>query len=202
MVNLPLALAFLVSASPAPQVELVEKPGERHLAIDGKPTLIKGMNWGWMPIGQNYTFQFFEQPREVIIEALERDMTLLKEMGVNALRQFDGVPPEWVEYIYDRWGIMTSVNNFLGRYGMTVDGRLESPINYENPRTREVILESVERWQSATKIPVAWSSLCSAMKTITGSIGLLMRSRLFLRVSRTTLAQPTSTHSLARPPTS
>lgn len=143
MVNLPLALAFLVSASPAPQVELVEKPGQRHLAIDGKPTLIKGMNWGWMPIGQNYTFQFYDQPRDVIIEALDRDMTLLKEMGINALRQFDGVPPEWIEYIYDRWGIMTSVNNFLGRYGMTVDGRWESPINYENPRTREVILESV-----------------------------------------------------------
>ena len=70
-------------------------------------------------------------------------MGLLKAMGVNALRQFDGVPPRWVEYIYDRWGIMTSVNNFLGRYGMTVDGRWESPINYENPRTREVILESV-----------------------------------------------------------
>ena len=124
-------------------MELVERPGQRHLAIDGKPTLIKGMNWGWMPIGQNYTFQFWDQPEDVIIEALERDMGLLKAMGVNALRQFDGVPPRWVEYIYDRWGIMTSVNNFLGRYGMTVDGRWESPINYENPRTREVILESV-----------------------------------------------------------
>ena len=124
-------------------MELVERPGQRHLAIDGKPTLIKGMNWGWMPIGQNYTFQFWDQPEDVIIEALERDMSLLKAMGVNALRQFDGVPSRWVEYIYDRWGIMTSVNNFLGRYGMTVDGRWESPINYENPRTREVILESV-----------------------------------------------------------
>ena len=97
MVNLPLALAFLVSASPAPQVELVEKPGERHLAIDGKPTLIKGMNWGWMPIGQNYTFQFFEQPREVIIEALERETDLahrakrIDGAGIEAERATAGV---------------------------------------------------------------------------------------------------------------
>ena len=202
MVNLPLALAFLVSASPAPQVELVEKPGERHLAIDGKPTLIKGMNWGWMPIGQNYTFQFFEQPREVIIEALERDMTLLKEMGVNALRQFDGVPPEWVEYIYDRWGIMTSVNNFLGRYGMTVDGRWESPINYENPRTREVILESVRTMAERYKDTRGMVFFMLGNENNYGLHWSSYEIEALPQGEQTTLAQPTSTHSLARPPIS
>ena len=131
------------AAAPQPNVELISEPGKRFLKIDGKPTLIKGMNWGWMPIGHNYSFSLWDQPEDVIIEALNRDMTLLKEMGINAIRQTDGIPPKWVEYIYDRWGIMTSVNHYLGRYGMLVDGRWESPTNYENPNTRRAILDQV-----------------------------------------------------------
>ncbi|MBT6177523.1 MAG: hypothetical protein HOI23_09760 [Deltaproteobacteria bacterium] len=138
-----LALVVSLLAAPQPNVELVNEQGNRLLLVDGKPTLVKGMNWGWMPIGHNYSFSLWNQPEEVIIEALKRDMTLLKDMGINAIRQIDGIPPKWVEYIYDRWGIMSAVNNFLGRYGMLVEGRWENPTNYENPKTRQAIVEQV-----------------------------------------------------------
>ena len=65
------------------------------------------MNWDYVPIGQNYTYNLWTQPDDVIEAALDREMPLLKAMGVNAIRQYVGVPPRWVRYIYERYGIFT-----------------------------------------------------------------------------------------------
>ena len=41
---------------------------------------------------------------------------------MNVIRQYVGIPPRWVEYIYDNYGIWTVLNHSMGRYGLTLDG--------------------------------------------------------------------------------
>ena len=48
-------------------------------------------------------------------------MRLLQEMGVNVIRQHVGIPPRWITYIYEKYGIYTVINHTIGRYGMTID---------------------------------------------------------------------------------
>jgi len=113
------------------------------LRIDGKPTMVFGMNWGYMPIGQNYTYDFWGKPDEVIIEALEGEMRLLKEMHVNVIRQYLGIPPRWIKYIYEKYGIYTVLNHSVGRYGMTIDGTWVNPVDYSEERFRSLVKEQM-----------------------------------------------------------
>jgi hypothetical protein len=105
--------------------------------------MVFGMNWGYMPIGQNYTYNFWSKPDEIIIEALESEMRLLKEMGVNVIRQYLGIPPRWIEYIYEKYGIYTVLNHSVGRYGMTIDGTWVSPVDYSDERFRSLVKEQM-----------------------------------------------------------
>ena len=70
-------------------------------------------------------------------------MTMLQAMGVNVIRQFADIPPEWVTYIYENYGIYTAVNNLMARYGMLSDGVWTPNVNYNDPRHREAILETI-----------------------------------------------------------
>jgi len=114
-----------------------------QLLIDGKPTMVFGMNWGYMPIGQNYTYDFWGKPDEVIIEALDDEMRLLKDMHVNVIRQYLGIPPRWVTYIYEKYGIYTVINHDMGRYGMTIDGVWVNPVDYSDQQFRGLVKEQI-----------------------------------------------------------
>jgi hypothetical protein len=109
------------------------------LTVDGKPMMVYGMNWDYVPIGTNYRYSLWVQPDAVIIEALGREMPLLKAMGVNAIRQYAGVPARWVKYIYENWGIYTALNDPMGRYGMDLDGVYYPVTDYSDPKMREAI---------------------------------------------------------------
>jgi hypothetical protein len=82
---------------------------------------------------------------------LAREMPLLEAMGVNAIRQFDDIPPRWVRYIFENYGIRTMVNPLFGRYGLQIDGRWVPSVDYGDPRHRAAIkaatLASVERFR-------------------------------------------------------
>ena len=135
-----------------PNVVRVRKDeGGYMLQVDGRPTMVFGMNWGYMPIGENYTYDFWSKPDEIIIEALEGDMRLLQEMGVNVVRQYVGVPRRWITYIYEKYGIYTALNHAVGRYGMTIDGVWVSPVDYSDEHFRTVvtaeIMELVEEYK-------------------------------------------------------
>ena len=75
------------------------------LQVDGRDMMVLGMNWGYMPIGENYTYDFWGKSDAFIQDALKSEMTLLKEMGVNTIRQSVGIPPRWITYIYKKYGI-------------------------------------------------------------------------------------------------
>ena len=114
------------------------------LLVDGTPFLIKGMNWGYMPIGQNYQYGLWAQSDRFIEEVLHREMAMLKDMGVNSIRQFDDIPPRWVTWIHENYGIWTMVNPHFGRYGLEVEGQWVPTTDYSNAKHRAAILHEVK----------------------------------------------------------
>lgn len=114
------------------------------LQIDGQPFMINGMNWDYIPIGTNYSYNLWEQPEDFIKKALESEMTMLKDMGVNTIRQYTGVPAKWIEYIYEEYGIYTMLNHPFGRYGVSVDGGWVSKTDYGNQKVRDQLLKEVK----------------------------------------------------------
>jgi beta-galactosidase/beta-glucuronidase len=105
--------------------------------------MVFGMNWGYMPIGQNHTYDFWGKPDEVIIKALDAEMRWLKDMHVNVIRQYLGIPPRWITYIYEKYGIYTVINHDMGRYGMRIDDVWVNPVDYSNERFRELVKEQI-----------------------------------------------------------
>lgn len=125
-------------------VKTAKDEGGWRLLVDGKPTMVFGMNWDYIPIGQNYAWVLWQQPDDVIEEALRGEMGLLKAMGVNAIRQYPDIPPRWVTWIHDNYGIFTIVNHTVGRYGFSVGGTWIGNTNYADPNTRQAIIADVD----------------------------------------------------------
>ena len=132
-------LAGAAVAGDLPEVKVVKDASGQRLQVDGKDFMIFGMNWGYMPIGQNYSYDFWGQPDDMILAALAKEMPLLKNLGVNVIRHYNGIPPRWVQYIYETYGIWTVVNHPLGRYGLTLNGVWTPQTDYSDPLTRATI---------------------------------------------------------------
>ncbi|MDT8414272.1 MAG: family 16 glycosylhydrolase [Flavobacteriaceae bacterium] len=127
----------------AQSVALVNEDGFQ-LQVDGKDFFINGMNWDYYPIGTNYEYNFWNQPEETIKAALDSEMTLLKEMGVNAIRVYTGIPPKWITHIYKNYGIYTMVNHSFGRYGLSLNGVWKADTHYDDKTTQALLLKEVE----------------------------------------------------------
>lgn len=115
------------------------------LLVNGKPFFIKGMNWDYTPIGKNYNFNFWNQSDEFIRKALDDEMGLLQNMGVNSIRVYTGIPKKWIEYIYNNYGIYTLLNHSFGRYGLNIDGTWVANTDYADEKTRTLLLSEVEK---------------------------------------------------------
>ena len=116
-----------------------------RLKVDGKDFIINGMNWGYVPIGTNYNYSLWKQTDDVIKAALDSEMGLLKNMGINAIRQYTGIQPKWVAYIYENYGIYTMLNHSFGRYGLTLNGVWTPVTDYRDPETQELLIAEVTK---------------------------------------------------------
>lgn len=114
------------------------------LKVNGNDFMINGMNWDYIPIGSNYSYSLWKQSDDVIKSALDTEMSLLKNMGVNAIRQYTGVPPKWITYIYNNYGIYTMLNHSFGRYGLTINGAWKVNTEYSDAKTQELLLAEVK----------------------------------------------------------
>jgi hypothetical protein len=142
-----LLLTFCFSSSIFAQADkiVVENNNSGHrLKVNGKDFMVKGMNWDYYPIGTNYNYSLWKQSDDVIITALDAEMSLLKNMGVNTIRQYTGVPAKWIKYIYEKYGIYTMLNHSFGRYGLTIDGTWVANTEYSDKRTQELLLSEVK----------------------------------------------------------
>ena len=117
-----LALVALSHAAMASTVGVVNDASGSRLQVDGRDMMLHGVNWDYIPIGHNYMFDLWSQPDDVIIAALDNEFGLMRAMGVNAIRVYTGIPPRWVKFIYEKYGIWTMLNHPAGRYGFTIDG--------------------------------------------------------------------------------
>ena len=132
------------AAGPLPVIELVSDESGTRLRVDGRDMMIQGVNWDYFPRGTTYNYSFWTEPDHVIEAALQREMSVLKAMGGNAIRTYVGITPRWVRHIYERYGIHTILNHALGRYGVTVDGVFSENTDYSDPRARALLTTEIE----------------------------------------------------------
>ena len=144
MLSTVLSTVALSSTAQQTQVHVLKNASGSRLVVDGEDFMIKGMNWDYFPIGTNYTYNLWDQSDAFIISALEREMTMLREIGVNALRIYIGIPKRWIAYIYKEYGIYTMLNHPFGRYGVSLDGMWFAHTDYADPAIRELLLQEVD----------------------------------------------------------
>jgi len=137
---------FLIGTSvfaQADKVEVLNNADGMKLVVNGEDFMINGMNWDYVPIGTNFSYSLWEQSDDIIKSALDAEMGLLKNMGVNTIRIYVGIQPKWIQYIYENYGIYTMLNNSFGRYGLTIDGAWTPITDYRDPKTQELLLGEV-----------------------------------------------------------
>jgi beta-galactosidase/beta-glucuronidase len=147
MKNIYLSLVLLLLAinlrAQTHQVSVVHDNNEMKLVVNDEDFIVNGMNWDYFPIGTNFSYSLWNQPDDIIKAALDTEMTLLKNMGVNTIRQYTGVQPKWIQYIYENYSIYTMINHAFGRYGLTIDNVWVVNTEYSDPRVKETLLAEV-----------------------------------------------------------
>lgn len=138
--TLILSLLTLSVMAQADKVSVTSSQDGMRLVVNGQGFFINGMNWDYFPVGTNYAYSLWNQPDDIIRAALDSEMPLLKNMGVNVIRQYTGVPARWIQYIYEKYGIYTMLNHSFGRYGLTLSGAWVPNTEYADPRTRDLLL--------------------------------------------------------------
>ena len=143
LINILFILSVLTGFSQSGKVQIENINNDTKLVVDGKDFMINGMNWDYFPRGTNYSFSLWNQSDDFIIAALDAEMGLLKNMGVNTIRTYTGIQPRWIQYIYENYGIYTILNHSFGRYGLTLDGAWVPVTDYANPAAKELLMSEV-----------------------------------------------------------
>ena len=125
------------------KVAIVKDYSGMRLQVNGVDFMVNGMNWDYFPIGKNYDFNIWSQSEKFIKKALDDEMMLLKNMGVNAIRVYTGIQPKWITYIFENYGIYTMLNHSFGRYGLTINEVWTPVTDYRTPETQKVLLKEV-----------------------------------------------------------
>ena len=85
----PLVTSLVLSQGEAlatpDHVSVLKDENGQTLQLNGEPYFIRGMNWGYVPIGTNYSYNFWAESEWVIKTALDKEMRLLQDMGVNPI---------------------------------------------------------------------------------------------------------------------
>jgi hypothetical protein len=113
------------------------------LRVNGGDYFVKGIVWGYTPIGENYSYNLWGNPDDHIRKVLDYECGLMKKAGINTIRSFGIIPPRWITYMYREHGIMTVVNHLMGRYGYNVGGAWIPQTNYSDPLTHETLKRDI-----------------------------------------------------------
>ncbi|WP_075340763.1 glycoside hydrolase family 2 TIM barrel-domain containing protein [Tenacibaculum agarivorans] len=114
------------------------------LVVNGEDFMVNGMNWDYVPIGTNVLNGFWDKSDDYIKAALDSEMSLLKNMGVNTIRVYTGIKPKWITYIYKNYGIYTMLNHTFGAYGLTVNGVWYPNTEYGDEAVRKQLLDDAK----------------------------------------------------------
>lgn len=123
------------------KVSVVKSTDGFRLVVNGENMMVNGMNWDYVPIGTTITDTgIWGRSDDIIKAALDEEMLLLRNMGVNAIRTY-GLEPKWIQYIYENYGIYTMLNITFGAYGLTIDGAWTPQTDYADEATREILMQ-------------------------------------------------------------
>ena len=137
------ALLALAAARGRPLIRVVTDSSGSRLQVDGRDFLVRGVNWDYVPIGQSINYSLWNESDATVRAALDREMELLRADGINAIRVYAGIPPKWVRYIYEHYGIWTVLDHTLGRYGTTIGGVYQPNTDYSDKRVRAELVKEV-----------------------------------------------------------
>ncbi len=143
--SLLVLFTFYFSYAQDASVSVKKSENGFRLQAKGNDLIINGMNWDYFPVGTNYSYSLWTQTDATIKAALDYEMPMLKNMGVNVIRQYTGVPARWIQYIYDNYGIYTMLNHSFGRYGLTLNGAWVANTDYSNPLVKELLLKETKQ---------------------------------------------------------
>lgn len=133
------------------KVQIVKAENDMKITVNGNDFMINGMNWDYLPIGTNYSYSIWKEPDPIVKAALDEEMSLLKNMGVNSIRVYTGIPSKWIKYIYENYGIYTMLNHSFGRYGLNLNGDWVANTEYSDERVKKLLLEEVKQMVSEYK---------------------------------------------------
>ena len=140
-----LFLSGLLSFAQADKVLVRTNENGNTLIVNGEKFMINGMNWDVIPIGKDaVSANFWESSDKIIKLVLDHEMSLLREMNVNAIRHYSDIPAKWIQYIFENYGIYTMINHSFGRYGMSVDNEWKPITDYSDSKMQEILLSEIE----------------------------------------------------------
>ncbi|MDD7914390.1 glycoside hydrolase family 2 TIM barrel-domain containing protein [Polaribacter ponticola] len=151
ILGLMLAIFILGSCKQEHKVTVLNNAQGIKLVVNGEGFMINGMNWDYFPVGTNFEYSLWKQSDEFIKLALDEEMTLLKNMGVNTIRVYAGIQPKWITYIYENYGIYTMLNHSFGRYGVALNGSWTPITDYRNLEVQKVLLSEVTQMAKTYK---------------------------------------------------
>ncbi|CAL2094470.1 conserved exported hypothetical protein [Tenacibaculum sp. 190524A05c] len=123
------------------KITVVKNDNGMKLVVNGEDFMINGMNWDYVPIGNTITDPgIWSQSDDIIKAALDAEMSLLKNMGVNTIRTYN-LKPKWITYIYDKYGIYTMLNVTFGAYGLTINGGWVPDTDYADADTKAILMK-------------------------------------------------------------
>jgi len=131
--------AFVLASCSAEAVDVVSTVKDENgwkLQVNGSDYYIKGIVWEYTPKGGNASYNLWDESEEHIRAVLDYDFSRLEKAGVNTIRSFSMLPPRWVTYVYETYGIRTVINPMMGRYGTTIGGTYTRIANYSDEVVR------------------------------------------------------------------
>ncbi|HRZ14700.1 MAG TPA: glycoside hydrolase family 2 TIM barrel-domain containing protein [Candidatus Omnitrophota bacterium] len=155
------------------KVRLVQyETGDWELLVNGKPFVIKGITYAPTKVGQspddgtmgNWMYEdcnengkadgpydaFVDKNRNGVQDKDEPavgDFKLMQEMGVNVIRLYhhpNKINKELLRDLYQRYGIMVIMGDFLGKYTLGSGAKWDPGTDYTDEEHRKNMLESVK----------------------------------------------------------
>ena len=114
-----------------------------RLMVEGEPYYIKGVVANFIPVGEGNAYKtgLWNETDTHIKNILDHDISLMTNAGINTIRTFSNIPGEWVDYIYNTFGVRLIISHWIGGYssgGQCVD--------YSIPAVRSSLLTDITNW--------------------------------------------------------
>jgi len=130
-------LSFYILSNLGPQKVYIKTLGSNRfqLMVANRPYIVKGMVYSPVPIGRNYSYDFWSDPRRPYI----KDGRLMRVMGVNTIRVYQPgrdieKTKQVIRDLYNRFKIRVTMGNWLGFW--------DNP-NYADPAFRKMVKKDV-----------------------------------------------------------